>query len=434
MIKGHHYYLNFTFKAGSTIALLVGKQAWRPIMWLNTNISDSNPTSVSAGGKTPRIWKFTNFQIHWAKGVELSPNEQEYKSLYGNTQLTPIQKNVSLQSLKTNTYCFDLIPVGDKPPQTKAGSNISCLPRESNFELEAELKTKALQTIVLPDLPNGYVSEINLGSYVECFLESSESALVPALSAIEGYARSISLDTGNPLAKQSRIFLSILKTFSQSIGWDHFLKYASSPSQYANYTKLISMGARSVSLNGDLESKGKPILTRLIQRVDWYLELIQKSGGKFNTAIALHVVLADHKWFNEALTHLHQSEEIITRTLAASAGIFENFRAVLRGSIVWPHSSKLREVIESAGFKHAPTILKRDRVICSVCGVEVDGWRPWHNPWTFHDFLRHPANFQPALRVLLHAPNSEAISTLVTTAINRRKTPGTTHLMTFRSH
>ncbi|AYV86345.1 MAG: hypothetical protein Solumvirus5_12 [Solumvirus sp.] len=40
-------------------------------------------------------------------------------------------------------------------------------------------------------------------------------------------------------------------------------------------------------------------------------------------------------------------------------------------------------------------LIKRDRCVCDICGVEVNGWRPWHNPWGFHNYDRHPNTFRP---------------------------------------
>jgi hypothetical protein len=38
-------------------------------------------------------------------------------------------------------------------------------------------------------------------------------------------------------------------------------------------------------------------------------------------------------------------------------------------------------------------MVKRDRCICEKCGVEISGWRPWHNPWHMNDMTRHDADF-----------------------------------------
>jgi hypothetical protein len=408
VIKAHHYYLNLTFKAGSTIAQLVGQQAWRPIMWLNTSTVNSNPTIIENDNKTPYITRFSNFVANWARVIELYPNEQEYKKLYKQrTLLVPVpnSKAYSIPELNINgiTSCTS-----------------SSMPSRAMSQLETDLRTKALNTVVLPDLPNGYVSEIDLGPYVELFIHNSDSPLIMALSAIEACAYSFSLGI-NSLTGQAKMFVSMLKNFSQLLGWDHFLAYTKNPVEYSNHTKSINSEVCNVPLNGDLELKGRPILTRLIQRVNWYLGLIPNTVKKFDTVTALRVVLADHKWFNEANTYLSKCEGVVGEALKINPRGFENFKALLKGEgVMWPHSQKLREAIESTGFKYSPTILKRDRVTCDICGTEAYGWRPWHKPWTFHNFLRHPANFQSNLRNLMTPSNDEAISLLIVEAINRR--------------
>lgn len=70
---------------------------------------------------------------------------------------------------------------------------------------------------------------------------------------------------------------------------------------------------------------------------------------------------------------------------------FAKFRELQSRGVQWPHSPHLRRHIERAGFVFRPMMIKRDRCVCDACGVEVSGWRPWHNPWQHHDWSRrHP--------------------------------------------
>lgn len=73
VVAGHHYYLNLTFAAGSTIAQLVGSQAWRPIIYLYTKHQKKGIDEIH----TSRL--FTNFTTNWAQGVEPNVDERELK-------------------------------------------------------------------------------------------------------------------------------------------------------------------------------------------------------------------------------------------------------------------------------------------------------------------------------------------------------------------
>lgn len=68
---------------------------------------------------------------------------------------------------------------------------------------------------------------------------------------------------------------------------------------------------------------------------------------------------------------------------------FNAYRQLQKKGISWPHSPVARRSIEKAGFKFEPMMIRRDRCVCVVCGVEVSGWRPWSNPWSLHDYEKH---------------------------------------------
>lgn len=56
VIQGHHYYLNITFAAGSTIAQLVGLHSWRPMVYLSVKKPEKTNTESITGSRL-----FTNF-------------------------------------------------------------------------------------------------------------------------------------------------------------------------------------------------------------------------------------------------------------------------------------------------------------------------------------------------------------------------------------
>ncbi len=74
VVKGHLYYFNITFAAGSTIAQLVELHKWRPMFYLSVKKPQKSNTESITGSRL-----FTNFVTKWAGGVELNPDERELK-------------------------------------------------------------------------------------------------------------------------------------------------------------------------------------------------------------------------------------------------------------------------------------------------------------------------------------------------------------------
>ena len=76
VIRRHHYYLNITFAAGSTIDQLVGHHEWRPQIYLTSKKVDPlNGRDTIVGSRV-----FTHFNTNWAQGVEHNPEERERKA------------------------------------------------------------------------------------------------------------------------------------------------------------------------------------------------------------------------------------------------------------------------------------------------------------------------------------------------------------------
>jgi hypothetical protein len=88
---------------------------------------------------------------------------------------------------------------------------------------------------------------------------------------------------------------------------------------------------------------------------------------------------------------LKTAEQDVSSMIGKNPALFAKFRDESSRGVQWPHSAHLRRVVERAGFWFRPMMIKRDRVVCDACGVAVNGLRPWHNPWQFHDWTkRHP--------------------------------------------
>jgi Inhibitor of Apoptosis domain len=250
--------------------------------------------------------------------------------------------------------------------------------------------------------------------------------LAPALSAIEGVARTISLDSKHPANDAAKHLLSCLSAVNQLSGWQHVQNYIQNPQLYVERLKSAQRGeepTRGPVVPGsmdDFQFRGQTIIKRLCQRIEWLLDLQRKSNKPFDAEFAVKVVAADREWANDANVFMKEAESKVTDMLTKNQQKFQAFRELQRKGVQWPHSPELRREIEAAGFVFRPMMIKRDRCVCETCGVEVSGWRPWHNPWSFHNYAKHPVTFQPQVRNLLQPPTSAAVSQMVTEA-NRRK-------------
>lgn len=78
VVQGHHYYLNITFAAGSTIAQMVGQFGWRPMIYLDPR-GPGETRVFDPAQPTKGLLIFANFVTNWAQGVELVPDDREQR-------------------------------------------------------------------------------------------------------------------------------------------------------------------------------------------------------------------------------------------------------------------------------------------------------------------------------------------------------------------
>lgn len=99
----------------------------------------------------------------------------------------------------------------------------------------------------------------------------------------------------------------------------------------------------------------------------------------------------------EADSFMKDAEHKVVEMLHANQERFQQFREMQRRGVAWPHSAQLRCEIEAAGFVYRPMMIKRDRCVCDDCGIEVNGWKPWHNPLSFHNYEKHKVPSQAVI-------------------------------------
>jgi hypothetical protein len=147
----------------------------------------------------------------------------------------------------------------------------------------------------------------------------------------------------------------------------------------AHLRHTLTRAALAIALENRYQSKGDMIANRS-ERI---LALLQ----------------CDRKWMSDGATFLKNAEQQVSGLVNMDPSLFAKFRDLQSRGVQWPHSPQLRRHIERAGFIYRPMMIKRDRCVCDACGVEISGWRPWYNPWLFHDWSkRHPFLPPPEVR------------------------------------
>jgi hypothetical protein len=282
----------------------------------------------------------------------------------------------------------------------------------------------SVRQIQLPPLPPeaDFKPVFGFGPCVAKFYSPNESMLAGVVAAGEGAARRLSLDSKTDASDGAKFMLSCIRAVNQLLGWQHVAAYIRNPNLYVERLKSAAAAAKrsggsggsngSNGSNGslldligrpaipasmdDIQARGQSIIKRLVQRIDWLLKLAQKAGQPFDPDLAVRVIAADVDWSYDANVFLRDAEGQVTTLLVQNQPRFHAFRDLQqKEGVRWPHSPELRCQIENAGFAYRPTMIKRDRCVCETCGVEVSGWRPWHDPWSFHDYRKHDPSFRP---------------------------------------
>jgi hypothetical protein len=506
VVAGHHYYLNITFAADSTIAQLVGNQSWRPIVYLYAKRQKKGIDEIQSS----RL--FTNFTTNWAQGIEPNVDERELKLAAEALQREAEEDAEDKAMAKTMAPMLtptNAIPVS--PPtaavmsvtevksrgympgeDTRTGASLptssqhfipnslataasagtgtgyfaapSAASIASNFatkassyqqalspmtphlfplqtrsdipvewpEVEAAINSKPLASIVLPSLESKpFNTDFPLESTVERFVNPEESTLAQAMCAIEGVARSMATDSKTPHSDVAKHLLNCFSAVGQLPGWQHVQNYIHNPQLYIERTKSAQKGdeiaaaamSRTMIAEGsidDLQLKGQKLIRRLCQRMDWLLDLQRKANKAFDAEFYVKVIATDRAWAEDANSFMKEAETRVTEMLTKNPQKFHAFRELQRKGVQWPHAPALRKEIERAGFVFRPMMIKRDRCVCETCSVEVSGWRPWHNPWSFHNYAKHPPSFQPGVAVTLQPPTSPFVAQMVTESNMRR--------------
>jgi len=278
-----------------------------------------------------------------------------------------------------------------------------------------------------------YEPAVDLGAMVESFFDDPDPnqspmsavdrGLFSLLRALEQKASIVAKDVDSNLRGVAERLNQVLSASSQLAGWRHVEECLRDEDSYVKKLRVLDHIADHIAkglplsdadvqlpphIKGkidEFDDQSQNIIRNAMTRARWVLEIEKKEAeaGKQSDDKTLErvlgVLLKDSKWMNDAAVFLKSAEQQISALINMNPAAFTRFREISAQGVKWPHSPHLRRSVERAGFVFRPMMIKRDRSICDACGVEVSGWRPWHNPWLFHDWTkRHPFAPPPGLR------------------------------------
>ena len=297
-------------------------------------------------------------------------------------------------------------------------------PNETRFTVKEEkelfIETKK-QFIAGLDTLNQPV-RVDTGPQVNSFFEDANFNTL--INDFCNTCRDLASDPHQPkfVRDNCKRIIDFLSANAQLLGWQHVSCFMNDPLRYVEMNKAVSRGKieadgalglkvsanqyrlvpldkyASAEMTGLIE-KGKYFLGLLMQRVDTILRIrnqiepaTQRPSLGDTIAVLLKIFQADVVFFEKITKFMKDAEQTVTTMINSNPNKFAQFRELQSKGVAWPHSPQLRREIEAACFVFRPMMIKRDRCVCDTCGVEVSGWRAWHNPWTFHDLSRHPGS------------------------------------------
>jgi len=260
-----------------------------------------------------------------------------------------------------------------------------------------------IQIELIPDLNNplDYEPPVTSGVILNSF-SKTEAAYIYSMIDIEMY-KTISPHS-HPNEKLKEIadrILSLLARHSHLYGWTHATECIRNPKLYLQKCNANTQ----LELPNPLPPRGplnliekvnlltemaNTLVIQYIYKVDFLFTIFRRENKQFHPSFILEALATDKTWMKKIEMFLKNCEIWEEELVAANQERYNFFRALnAKRGVPWPHSPILRKEIEKNGFAFKPMSIKRDRCICDVCGSEVSGWRPWHNPRLLHDYDKH---------------------------------------------
>lgn len=235
---------------------------------------------------------------------------------------------------------------------------------------------------------------------------ANTSPLAKAMCLMETIIRQHADNTKSPISGAAKLIMNTFSAVAQLVGWQHVQHYVNDPAAYMRLhhpspddDKTTTTAFKAIhllereDLIAPLQDLGKNLLSDVALRVNW---LFQLKGSDDDMQKIVFYLAGDEHWLQRAQNFLKEAEYRIEGMLKRHARRFAEFQDLQnKKGVTFPHGLEARQAIEAAGWHFKPMIIKRDRFVCEVCGVEVSGWRAYHNPWRFHNYGRHPPSFRP---------------------------------------
>lgn len=303
-----------------------------------------------------------------------------------------------------------------------AAASMVAAPEESNKKnlewerFETMMKPFFAQTVPLPELPKKeeFSAKVLFSPTVYNFINPLTLPLF-IMSLIENAARLNNAEYRevNQLIDQSLSFTLFLLP-----PWWHCQQFMQNPPIYLKQAKNTGMPLEKIlesyllqtPANHSIEHlilKGQDLLKRLAQRALWLVDQMPKqflsvTQDTYKLALLsiIKIVAADRIWKEDVTKFTNECHFKINELHTKNPNKFKAFQEMQTKGIHWPHSQELLKTIEAAHFEWNPTMLLRDSCSCKTCGAKVNGWRSWHNPWSFHDYKKHPPTFLKPLQLL----------------------------------
>lgn len=470
MIYGKKYYLNVTYGAGSSIAQNVGgKLKWRPHAFLLKSSSDAKQPITSR--------RFAQFVTNWAQGTEVRPPDalerlwlsshpdltaesaqqmelKRQESKAGPSPLSLLSPNpqkgekINLQNGEKAHFSSltdqqrQLIANYTKPYADDIRTTLVDATRHlpwDNVDLRFPLERECLADDGTPldcpalphlddrrfklfvELPNGNMLLPPSSQELACslqttfqFLNQTEWPLGFALNALEMYCRwcttpTVELTTNQKkLVTMARVILSLFAVWEALPGWLNAARFMDAVEpKHAIHQK---------SLQSCLEI-AESLLFRLCHRIAWILTCARCKTSGFGqesaTDTILRILSADRLWLQSASGFMSKYEMALQKLLQVNPMRFCLYRDTCAKGMPWPHPPELQKQLNAIGWTFKPTMLKRDRMICTICQAEKSGWRSWHTPYDAHDWSKHPVESIPWKGAFILKPSSESVTKII---------------------
>lgn len=437
MVREHFYHLNVTFANGGTVHQYVNQLGWRFTLFL----------LARRGQEITMTRLFTQFSTAWVNGNEPAPDGAELhlaevgrnldKLLPPHPRSRPAViktetegKTMSMviaavPAMLTQTATDHFTPIPSNPSAHQMAALLQHIgvtnppriqpqgparPRKAvkdctwKADVLVLLAGKAAEydPPISPDIKLPFAMDATPVEKLAVF-KMGDGSLEATMNDVERTVRQISGDRNSPIHDKSKVMMNCFSAVSQLPGWQHVQDYIIDPAGYIDRSQELPSQKLMPRLIRDdniapLQAQGKQLLTQLVTRVAWLLQLRDASGVEKQPDVDARAIVfylaTDRRWIADAQTFMKEAELRVTQMLTRNPTRFAQFRELQKKGVAWPHMPAVRQAAQQAGFSFRPMMIKRDRMVCDTCLVEVSGIRPWHDFWNMHDYGRHPSSFR----------------------------------------